>query len=197
MKRNSGEILLIILFVGAIAVTIGGVMILKKSQEQKEDSNDDLNETRELTISETKFPEKTNKSGLTQTQQTPAISKAISTPKVENNSKLSTRFTSLGIKTIEDGATAQITYAKETEKEINIHIIFANPTSTDKKVGPLRTSMRSAKYGYSPEPAPSPLTLSPGQKREFDFSYFPEDSPPFKFYYSNFGSGEIELGGYK
>lgn len=193
MKINSGFAGLIILLVIALAITASGIIFINKYDQENQIDLTDYDTPREFKIDDESRPNPTNPTNPTKSvQQT-------STPKPNITAKpQSSRFKSNGIITIEDGATVQITTLTEVGTSLKIHIIFSNPTSADITVGPLRTSLKSERYGWISDTPPSPITLTPGQKREFDLAFSPtDDNPPYRFIYSNFNGTQFDLGTYE
>lgn len=102
-------------------------------------------------------------------------------------------FQSLGAITIEGGATLEITNFQFNDGVVTVHTKFSDPSSSAIKVGPLRVSMRTEVFGYGPEPAYAPITLSPKQTKSFDLNYYPEQDPPYRWVYTNFSGEGTEL----
>lgn len=198
MKNQDGFVAIIVVLFLLVGLGVGGYYFannssLLKSRSEKVISEEEKNRIINFEINSTPSP--------VPPTNTPTPSSVTTNKDSDNQSEptptdipSSNNFQSYGAISIENGATVNITSASKSGNTITVHIVFANSTSEAIQVYPLRTSMRSETYVYPPDPAPAPLPIQAGSQRAFDFKYYLEEDPPYRFVYSNSSGPQVDLG---
>lgn len=200
-KLNQGVALLVVIVIPLLIFAAAGSTLYLNSLLKQEPKNNFLENEPERAFEYTPKPERNGVSDNNKaTSTTIKVDTKTATPtevKVTPPPDLKGNFQSYGVIEIEGGAKVQITGAKKANNVLTVQITFSNPTNSEKQVAPLRTSMRSATYGYPPDPAPSPLTIQPGKSKSFSFQYEAEEDPPYRWVYSNTGGVQVDLAKYE